>query len=307
MKKLRVSSAAFRNRKAVLLDVRARKKTARKRRRMRLFNLLWKTGTAAALVIGTWYGANKLLTKFFYGNPDYNIRQIALPSEDTLSKKEFFAATGLHTGMNIFTIDLDKARNALLALPQIRNVSIERVLPDTLRIQVEDKKPIAWLISEKDGKDPYSAPDSFLLEQQGNFYRPTHFISRYSSLPVIYGIDRRLLTDGDLLTKEDLQQALELLRLVAERKDPQLRLRALDLSEGYCIKARGLRNETIVFDTENFEAQLDRLQELMRFCKRAGKQIEYVNLFVHRNTPVRFSMISGEILSPHTDNNAPFH
>ncbi len=259
----------------------------------------------AACMISTWFGTQSLLTKFFYDNPTYDIRSFALPPEEVLSGQEFFAATGLRVGTNIFTIDLAGARKALLALPQIKDASIERILPDTIRIHAEAKKPVAWLVSETNSKDPYTAPDSFLLEQSGSFYKaPSYLISCYFSLPVIYGIDRQLLASGDSLTLEDLHQALELLRLAAQRNDPRLGLRSLDLSKGYCIEALGANKEVIVFATENFDDQLNRLQELMKFCERAGKQLEYVNLFVHRNTPVRFSMISEDSIPLQVDHDA---
>ncbi|PWU05511.1 MAG: hypothetical protein C5B47_08895 [Verrucomicrobia bacterium] len=291
MRKPRSPSTAFRNRRTLLLDVKARRNTARKRRRARIFNFTWKVGLGVACMIVTWFGTQKLVTKFFYNNSEYNIRHFVLPAEEVLSNQEFFATTGLQTGMNIFTIDLAQARKALLTLPQIKDVRIERVLPDTLRIRAEAKKPVAWLVSEINGKDPYTAPDSFLLEQNGSFYRaPSYLISRYFSLPVIYGINRQLLAAGDHWAWEDLHQSLELLRLIAKRNDPRLALHSLDLSKGYCIKAHGSHQEVIIFSTEDFDEQLNRLQELLNFCDRSGKQIEYVNLFVHRNTPVRFSM-----------------
>ncbi len=291
MRKSRVPSAAFRNRKAVLLDVRARRNTTRKRCRARIFNVIWKTGAVTALIAGTWFGAHRLLTKFFYTNPNYNICHITTQSEGILTKKEILTATGLRAGMNIFTIDLERARKGLLAISQIQNASIERILPDTIRIHVQQKKPVAWLIFGKNSKASAPFENSFLVEQQGTFYKPLYSLSRYYSLPVIYGIDPHLLAVSDPLATEDLHQALELLRLAAQRQDPSLLLQSLDLSNGYCIKAQGPSKEVITFSTENFDEQLDRLQELTRFCKRTGKQIESVNLFVHRNTPVRFGAL----------------
>lgn len=305
MKKSRVPSAAFRNRRAVLLDVRARRNTIRKRRRAHVLNFIWKIGTVTACIIGTWFGTQTLLNKFFYDNPTYDVRHFVLPSETGLSSQEFFATTGLGVGMNIFAIDLAGTRKALLALPQIKDVSVERILPDTIRIHAEAKKPAAWLVSDMNNKNPYTAPDSFLLEQNGFFYKaPSYLISHYFSLPIIYGINHQLLASRDPLTLEDLHQALELLRLVAQRNDSHLKLRSLDLSKGYCIKAVGPNKEVIVFGTENFDEQLNRLQDLLKFCERAGKQLEYVNLFVHRNTPVRFSMISGDSMPLQVDHDA---
>lgn len=301
MKHSRIPSSSSKNRKTALLDVRVRRNTRRKRHLERIFNILWKFALILTIVIGGWLGTNKLLTKFFYANPDYNIHHIITNSSEVLSSEDAITTTGLRLGMNIFTVDLEHARQKLLFLPQIRNARVERLLPDTIQIHVEPKIPVAWLVSEKNGTDPYTSEDSLLLEQQGTFYKPPHLLSSYFALPVIYGVDLHQLISGDPLGTEDLHQALELLLLASQRKDPAIRFRSLDLSEGYCIKAQGTGNEMIIFSPENFAEQLDHLQELISFCKRTGKQIESVNLFVRRNIPVRFTLASEE--TAHTQNN----
>lgn len=49
----------------------------------------------------------------------------------------------LEQGMPIFEIDLYEKRQALLTLPWIKSVVIERHLPSTLFVRIEEKKPIA--------------------------------------------------------------------------------------------------------------------------------------------------------------------
>lgn len=307
MRNLRILShtATSRSRKAVVLDVRARRNTTRKRYRARIFNIIWKSSLIVTIVGGSWFGTNKVFTKFFYANSEYNIGHIVFNTQEgELSQEEAISATGIHVGTNIFMVNLENARKGLLAIPQVQDAQIERILPNTIRISAQLKKPVAWLISKKNSKDPYTAPDSFLLEQGGAIYKPSLLSSSYFSLPVIYGLNQRLLAEGDPLAKEDLGQALQLLCLATQRCNPAIILRVLDLSEGYCIKARGAANEKIVFATENFEEQLNRLQDLMRFCKQTGKRLESVNLFVHRNTPVQFSIaLEDQTILRHTGNN----
>ena len=203
------------------------------------------------------------------------------------SDQEILTLAGFQLGDNIFTVDLESARKQLLSIEQIRNVILRRVLPDTLQVVVQVKEPIAWLASQAGtGKDLYA--DSFLLEASGTFYKPIHVPPKYFSLPIIQGVNQKRLAAGDLLITEDLHQALELLRLATARHNPPILLRLLDLSSGYCIHALSASNAVITFSTQNFEQQLNRLQKLMKICENSGRHIVSVNLFVHRNTPVRF-------------------
>jgi hypothetical protein len=249
------------------------------------------------LLIGGWAGTSRLLAKFFYANPHYSVCHVHVDSENVFSDEEILASTGLHFGDNIFSVDLENARKKLLAIGQIRNVTLRRVLPDTLQILIQVREPVAWLVSEVEVRKrviPHIPVGSFLLEAAGTFYEPARVLPSYLSLPIIQGINQKLLASGDLLAAEDLRHALELLHLVAARRNPPISLRLLDLSAGYCIQALGASDETITFSTQNFEAQLDRLQELMKVCEYSGRRIASVNLFVHRNTPVRFFGESGK-------------
>ncbi|QQY08830.1 MAG: FtsQ-type POTRA domain-containing protein [Candidatus Xiphinematobacter sp.] len=278
------------HRRSALLRVRVCRNTSRRRWTARVFNTIWQSTFLASLLIGGWVGAGELLAKFFYTNPHYGICHVRVNSESVFSDAEILASTGLQFGDNIFSVDLENARKKLLTIGQIQSVSLRRVLPNTLRVLIQLREPVAWLVSkEEDRKGVVPSPvGSLLLEAEGTFYEPTHILPRYLSLPIIQGINQKLLASGDLLAAEDLRHALELLRLVASRCDPPISLRLLDLSKGYCIQALGESNEVITFSTHNFEAQLDRLQELMKVCECSGRRIASVNLFVHRNTPVRF-------------------
>lgn len=56
----------------------------------------------------------------------------------------------LHQGMPIFDIDLEAKKEAILKLPWIKAVRIERHLPDRVLINVTEKKPIAvWQNKQK--------------------------------------------------------------------------------------------------------------------------------------------------------------
>lgn len=58
-------------------------------------------------------------------------------------KADLIEAMGVARGMPILALDLDEMRARLLALPWVREASIERQLPDTLLVQIDERRPLA--------------------------------------------------------------------------------------------------------------------------------------------------------------------
>src|SRR5438045_594858 len=159
-------------RRSTLLKVRVCRETSRRRCTAWIFNTIWKSLFFASLLIGGWAGTGRLLAKFFYTNPHYSICHVHVDTKKVFSDEEILAFTGLHFGDNIFSVDLESARKKLLAIGQIQNVTLRRVLPDTLQILIQVREPVAWLVSEVEGRKrmiPRIPVGSFLLEAVGTF------------------------------------------------------------------------------------------------------------------------------------------
>ncbi len=76
--------------------------------------------------------------------------------------------------VNLFTLDLASIRSKTLKMPATRACTVERILPDTLRITIFEKRPVARILSE--GSVLLCSLDGSLLSKnEGN----------YDNLPVI--------------------------------------------------------------------------------------------------------------------------
>lgn len=116
-----------------------KKKRRRKRRKLMFYTLL----TVFMVIVITVLS----LTVFF------NINKFDVQGNTHYSADEIIAASGLHTGQNMFRLNkFDIIENLKSSLPYLSDVTIRRKLPSSMQISVAESQPFAY------------------ISQQGSFY-----------------------------------------------------------------------------------------------------------------------------------------
>ena len=273
-----------------VLNVKMRAATAR-RKRQRLYMGLSAGGLALLLFCGTaWLGVGIVLDRFFFSNPAYTVSSMELDLDGILEPGDFREESGLREGRNIFQIDIAAAERRLRAIPMVADVSIERLLPDRVRVTLVSRVPVAWVSQGGNPGAPYDASSMMLVDSSGFLMRPRLIPPEFHSLPVIHGVDTAGVLEGGALPLDDLKKALALLDEAASRPESLLRIRSLDIAKGYCIDALTDHNARVRFGTTGFDAQLDKLERLLVHCRDTGRELDSANLMVVKNTPVKFVM-----------------
>ena len=275
-----------------MLNVKMRAVTAR-RKRQRFLMGFSAVVIGLLLVCGTaWFGISIALDRFFFSNPAYSVAEIEHDLDGILSPEDFRNETGIREGENIFRIDISDADLHLRGIPMVADVSIERILPDRIRVVLTSREPVAWVSPVNNSAEPYDASTMFLVDSSGFLMRPRLIPPEFHSLPVIYGVDTAGVMEGKALQNDDLKKALALLDEAASRPGSLLRIRSLNIAKGYCIDAVTDHNAHVKFGRTDFVKQIDRLQRLLAHCRDTGRELESVNLMVAKNTPVKFVMAS---------------
>jgi cell division protein FtsQ len=269
-----------------LLDVKVRSRAANRQRNRRV--LAWLSGLLlfCAAIGGIGYGGREALRRFFWQNPDYNLVEVAIHTDGSLTREQIIAAAGIQEGKNIFAINLSNARKGLIALPQVERAEIERILPNKLSIDVAERKPVAWVTGKDDG-NPSADPGAFLIDRDGILLRMKNQVPEYYHLPVICGLDVDNYEEGGTVDLPEVRAALELIRLTGENP-ARYQVRSIDVSKGYCLIVTDERHAKIMFPLDDIAAQLDRLQVLYANIDSSRREIQTVNLLVRRNVPVTF-------------------
>ena len=276
-----------------LLEVTTRSAISRRRRRRALWGWLFRVTALVIVGVGAYYGIRAAFDRFFFRNSDYTITRIDMDLDGVLTREEVLEMTGLREGSNIFAVNLADVERTLRALPIVREVRVERILPDRLSLTLRARDPVAWLVPGREQVDPSSAPGAVLIDSSGMLMQARRLLPEYLHLPAIYGIDAAPAAGADGKNLPGVAAALDLLEALAARPDNLLRIRAIDISRGYRIDVFDDQHALISFGADKPGEQLDRLQTLLLHCADSGRTLQSVNLMVRRNTPVVFAMTAG--------------
>ncbi|MFZ4483610.1 MAG: cell division protein FtsQ/DivIB [Chthoniobacterales bacterium] len=280
---------ARRNRRGHILNVTATAETARRRRNQTVLLYAGQFVVIGGLIVVAWMGISTLINSQIFENRRYNVRVVEVNTDGVMTREDALAKTGIREGLNIFSLNLEAAQRALASIPEVKEARIERILPDTVSIQVDARQPVAWVAPQETGVDPSAMESACLVDASGVMMKPQGFESGRTTLPVVYGVPTEQWRPGDKIEMLELHAALELLARAAERMNPPVVLRAADVSLGWCIEAWSEPQPRFTFGLTNISAQLDRLQFIMLHVAQTSRKMATANLIPERNTPVRFT------------------
>jgi len=135
-----------------------------------LWQSVWVEKTTTAL----WHGAIKQSVAMGLA-----VEDVRLEGRRHSSKARLIKALGLRRGDPILTFDLAAARQRLLDLPWVRDASVNRRLPNMIRISIKERQPMAlW---QRKGR--------LVLVDTNGVVITKHRLGRFRNLIIIVGKD----------------------------------------------------------------------------------------------------------------------
>jgi cell division protein FtsQ len=285
-----------------LLDVKVRSRKATQQRNRRLLVFISKIVLAAAICAGIYLGARMGVRRFFFENPDYNLATIDVQTDGTLQRDQILKAADLREGENIFRVNLGHVHDVLQQLPQVDEIQVVRKMPGEIDIRVVERKPIAWITSEKQISDPFQSEVAFLIDARGVLMKEKKLLPEYLGLPLITGCRGESLEPGKVVESFEARAALELLRLSAGSfMQTRFQIREIDVSKGYCLIVTDKNHTRVTLGFDHLETQIQRLEQFLVYADDAKRDIETVNLLVQRNIPVTFMKPATEVINDTID------
>jgi cell division septal protein FtsQ len=261
---------------------------------------------AFALVFGTLFGlylfwrtGEWALNKFVYENPEFAIQQIDVQTDGKISDEQLRRWSGVRLDQNLIALDMAAVKRNLLMVSAINTVSVERILPHTLKIRVTERKAIAQAnVPRADDKNGITLA-IFQLDDTGSVMQPLDprqcvipLGQARDPLPVLAGLNVFQLQPGHRI---DLPQGLVALKLIAAFQNSPMAglvdLQRVDVTSPHVVVVTTAQGSEITFGLDNLQQQLARWREIYDLGRRMNKTIASVDLAVGNNVPVRWSEV----------------
>lgn len=255
---------------------------------------------AGALIFGTVFGFYVLwctgrwaLNQLVYENNAFAIQRIDIQTDGTISPDQLRRWANIKKGENLFALDLARVKRELEMVPLLSFVSVERVLPHTLRVRVNEREPVAQVNVPRIGANGVIQVTTFHLDPDGYVMLPLDPRQRVTppgqpeeSLPVLTGVGLHELQPGRQLELPQVQAAMRL--IVEFARSPMaglVDLRKIDVSSPeVMVITTGQRCE-VTFGLNDLDRQMRRWREIYDMGQRLNKSLATLDLAVSNNIP----------------------
>jgi hypothetical protein len=238
------------------------------------------------------WGLNRLV----YENKAFAIQEIDVQTDGFISLDELRRWTGVKPGANLLALDLARVKRDLELVPLVQAISVERILPRTLRIRVTEREPIAQINVPKPRRGGGVELAVYQLDADGYVMMPLDPRQRATlpnqpgdSLPAIGGINSSELQPGRRIGAPQVQAALRLLSAFEQSPMAGLvDLRRVDVSSPEVLVVTTGQGSEVTFGLADLEKQLRRWRDIFDLGQTMSKAIGTLDLAVTNNIPARW-------------------
>jgi len=258
-------------------------------------------GTFLVLVL-LWHACSMLWNRLVYENPVFAIQRLEITTDGVLAPEQIRRWARVNLGQNLLALDLSWVKRDLELVPVIKSAALERVLPNTLRIRISERVPVAQILCP-------AAPGSkesvvFTLDEHGVVMLPipphqraVPWTSTNEFLPVLTGVSYAELRPGRAVESWQIKAAL---RMIQEfERSPMVGLvdlRWIDLSAPEVITVTTGTGAKVTLGADRFNWQFRRWRAIHDYERQRGCVVMTLDLSVANNVP--YTAVQAGIMPP---------
>ena len=256
-------------------------------------------GAAFAAIFGLYLAyrtSNWVLNRLVYENKAFAIQELDVQTDGVISLDELRRWTGVKPGANLLALDLARVKRDLELVPLVQAVSIERILPRTLRIRITEREPIAQInvprLRQGGGVDlaVYQLDaDGYVMVPLEPRQRAIPLNPPGDALPTVCGVNSSELQPGRPIGTPQVQAALRL--ILAFEQSPMaglVDLRRVDVSSPEALVVTTGQGSEVTFGLTDLDQQLRRWHDIFDLGQTMSKAIGTLDLAVTNNIPARW-------------------
>lgn len=252
-------------------------------------------GTVFCLYV-LWRSGEWMLDRLVYENSAFAIQQVEITTDGVIKLDQLSRWSAVERGENLLALDLARVKRDLELVPNILTVSVERLLPHTLRIRVLERTAVARVILPRIDPERGLVLQTWLLDANGAVMIPLASSHRQvpsneslSRLPELTGVAPTDLRLGACVDSARVLAGLDFLQdFNHSGLADKVRLQSVNVSETGVLHARTTGQALVTLRTSAFEPQLRRWQLIHQRALELNKSILSLDLAVKNNVPVRW-------------------
>jgi cell division septal protein FtsQ len=215
--------------------------------------------------------------RLFARNDKFTIREIEVTTTGTLPVSNLREYAGVAEGQNLFAVDIEQIARNIERTPRVRSAEVRRVLPDKLSIRVHERVAIARIAEGATGLPMAVDRDGFVLGPS---------VGR--GLPIISGLAEKGLAPGSIIRDSRALDALEALHVCEQTKlGTLLNIQAINVKHPDYLDLALASGARVDIGRDRIAWRLEKLADLISTHRELGMELEYADLTVDRNFPVR--------------------
>jgi cell division septal protein FtsQ len=290
-----------------VLDVKLRSAQVRSSR-LRLAALAF--GVLFGTVFGfyvLWRAGQWAMNRLVYENHAFAIAQIDAQTDGVIVPDQLRRWANVKLGENLFALDLARVKRDLEMVPLVSFVSVERILPRTLRIRVNEREAVAQVnVPRVNARGAVEVsvfhldPDGFVMMPLDPRQRTTPMNQPDDPLPVLTGVGLHELQPGRRLELPQVQAALRLVTEFAHSPMAGLvDLKRIDIGSAEVLIVTTGQGSEVTFGLQDLNQQLRRWREIHDLGQQQNKSLASLDLAVTNNIPARWLQVStGPVTAP---------
>jgi len=247
--------------------------------------------------IGGW-----MMDRLVYENQAFSIGEIDLQTDGVIATEQLRRWACVKRGQNLLALDLARVKRNLELVPFVQSVSVERILPRTLRIRLCEREPIAQVMVSRAHIGGGIEQLTYHLDSDGWVMIPLDPRQRSvpqnqipEQLPMISGVKEAQV--GHPLESSQAKAALQLID--AFDRSPMAgvtELKKIEVGSGDILVVTTGQGGEVTFGLTDFEQQLRRWREIYEMGQRLGKAVATLDLAVSNNIPATW--IEASVVPP---------
>jgi cell division septal protein FtsQ len=242
------------------------------------------------------------MDRLVYENKAFSIEEIDLQTDGVIATEQLRRWACLKSGQNLLALDLARVKRNLELVPFIQSVSVERILPHTLRIRVCEREPMAQILVSRSRMGGGLEQATYHLDSDGWVMVPLDPRQRAvpqsqmpEQLPLISGIK-----EAQVGHPVELPQAKAALKLIdAFEHSPMAgvtELKKIDVSAVEVLLVTTGQGGEVTFALTDFDQQLRRWQAIYEMGQKMAKAVATLDLAVSNNVPATW--IEASVVPP---------